>query len=191
MAERAADCLSKLGLNESTANQMTPTPNVIFNNQHLQVGTPIGSNQTECDSVQILTSKDTNSGLNDGGSSPFNTHHRRSRSLRERTGVDQRLERLPSGPPNSKALNIPWTVVKGTNLEKSRPVRICDFGEHVRLMSADSDYLYSIEYEEFRFIGSGQTCIAAEAGPNRAKNRFTNILAYGIFLLRLKKLLIF
>lgn len=71
----------------------------------------------------------------------------RSRSLRERTGVDQRLERLPSGPPNTKALNIPWTVMKGTNLDKSRPVRIVDFPEHVRLMSADSDYLFSIEYE--------------------------------------------
>lgn len=27
-------------------------------------------------------------------------------------------------------------------------------------------------------VGSGQTCIAAEAGPNRAKNRFTNILPF-------------
>lgn len=52
------------------------TPNVVYNNQtpqnHLQVGTPA---QTETDSVQIVTSKDTNSVS--GGSSPFNVHHRR------------------------------------------------------------------------------------------------------------------
>lgn len=103
------------------------TPNVVYNNQptqnHLQVsgGTPpSGCSQAESDSssVQILTSNDTNSALNAGNTSPFNAHHRRSRSLRERTGVDQRLERLPSGPPNTKALNIPWTVMKGTNLGK-------------------------------------------------------------------------
>ncbi|KAI6184291.1 Protein-tyrosine-phosphatase [Aphelenchoides bicaudatus] len=188
MSTIAADCLSKLGLDsrESSPNSNkmnAQTPNVIYNNQppqtHLQVGTPTSSAQNDSNSVQILSAqpKEQNE-LNAGGTSPFNAHHRRSRSLRERTGVDQRLERLPSGPPNTKALNIPWTVIKGTNLDKSRPIRIVDFPEHLRLMMADSDYLFSIEYEEFRFVGNNQTCIAAETGPNRAKNRFTNILPY-------------
>uniref|UniRef100_A0A914S3P5 Uncharacterized protein n=1 Tax=Parascaris equorum TaxID=6256 RepID=A0A914S3P5_PAREQ len=41
----------------------------------------------------------------------------RSRSLRERTGVDQRLERLPSGPPPGPK-SFPYTVVPGTNTDK-------------------------------------------------------------------------
>ena len=31
--------------------------------------------------------------------------------------------------------------------ETSRPVKISDFGEHVRVMSADSDFKFSEEYE--------------------------------------------
>lgn len=99
--------------------------------------------------------------------------------MRERTGADQRLERLPSGPPpGAKLSSIPWTVMKGADTNKSRPIRIQDFAEHCRLMSADSDYLYSMEYEDFRYVGNGQTCIAAELPQNRSKNRFTNILPY-------------
>uniref|UniRef100_A0A914X0U7 Uncharacterized protein n=1 Tax=Plectus sambesii TaxID=2011161 RepID=A0A914X0U7_9BILA len=47
-------------------------------------------------------------------------HHRRSRSLRERTGVDARLERLPSGPPPGHRLNAAplFTVIPGVNLEQ-------------------------------------------------------------------------
>lgn len=93
MAERAADCLSKLGLESrdqpTGSNQMNAqTPNVLYNNQppqtHLQVGTPPSSSsaQPEHNSVQILTNqqqpKEQNSSeLNAGGSSPFNSHHRR------------------------------------------------------------------------------------------------------------------
>jgi receptor-type tyrosine-protein phosphatase beta len=57
-------------------------------------------------------------------------------------------------------------------------VRICDFVEHVRLMSADSDFRFSEEYEDLRLVGNGQPCVAADHTVNRAKNRFTNILPY-------------
>ncbi|VDN42519.1 unnamed protein product [Gongylonema pulchrum] len=60
----------------------------------------------------------------------------------------------------------------------NRPVRVCDFAEHVRLMSADSDFRFSEEYEDLKLVGHGQTCIAADLTVNRAKNRFTNILPY-------------
>lgn len=54
----------------------------------------------------------------------------RSKSLRERTGVDQRLERLPSGPqPGLRhASSLPWTVLRaGVQPDRNRPVQISDF----------------------------------------------------------------
>uniref|UniRef100_A0A915ASM2 protein-tyrosine-phosphatase n=1 Tax=Parascaris univalens TaxID=6257 RepID=A0A915ASM2_PARUN len=144
MAERAADCLAKLGLDSQHA-------------------------ASSCTNA-------ANDATPNGLTAPFG-HHRRSRSLRERTGVDQRLERLPSGPPPGPK-SFPYTVVPGTNTDKSRPVRVSDFAEHVRLMSADSDFRFSEEYDDLKSVGNGQTCIAADLTVNRAKNRFTNILPY-------------
>uniref|UniRef100_A0A914XHA4 protein-tyrosine-phosphatase n=1 Tax=Plectus sambesii TaxID=2011161 RepID=A0A914XHA4_9BILA len=60
----------------------------------------------------------------------------------------------------------------------SRPVHATDFAEHVRLMSADSDFRFSEEYEDLKQVGRSQTCISADLPVNRAKNRFTNILPY-------------
>ncbi|EPB73398.1 Protein-tyrosine phosphatase [Ancylostoma ceylanicum] len=137
MAERAADCLAKLGLDGSIHNgSLSAEP------AHLQAS--------------------------------FG-HHRRCRSLRERTGVDHRLERLPSGPIHKTPL---YTVVTGVNTNKSRPVKIADFAEHVRMMAADSDFRFSEEYEILRNVGCGQSYNAAELPANKAKNRFTNILPY-------------
>ncbi|CAD6191999.1 unnamed protein product [Caenorhabditis auriculariae] len=140
MAERAADCLAKLGLE---ANATT-----------------------------------VSDGVDAAGAShlaPTFGHHRRCRSLRERTGVEHRLERLPSGPMHRTPL---YTVVSGVNTNKNRPVRIADFAEHFRLMSADSDFRFSEEYEMMKNVGCGQSQHAAELLINRSKNRFTNILPY-------------
>lgn len=42
----------------------------------------------------------------------------RTCSLRERrTGADQRLERLPSGPPPGQKVLL-WTIIKGPNTDK-------------------------------------------------------------------------
>ncbi|CAJ0958775.1 unnamed protein product, partial [Mesorhabditis belari] len=144
MAERAADCLAKLGLDS--------TPSA-----------PCGSTSPTQPAAQHLQQ-------------PTFGHHRRCRSLRERTGVDHRLERLPSGPA---IFRTPiYTVMSGTNTNKSRPVRIQDFADHVRLMSADSDFRFSEEYEQLKNVGIGQSIAAAEMTVNRVKNRFTNILPY-------------
>ncbi|PAV63662.1 hypothetical protein WR25_07782 [Diploscapter pachys] len=104
-----------------------------------------------------------------------NFHHRRCRSLRERTGVDHRLERLPSGSMHRTPLH---TVMHTSNSNISRPVRIEDFAEHVAQMSRDSEFHFSEEYELLKNVGCGQSNSAAEAPVNRAKNRFTNILPY-------------
>ncbi|GAU97982.1 hypothetical protein RvY_09192 [Ramazzottius varieornatus] len=62
--------------------------------------------------------------------------------------------------------------------DKSRPVRLRDFAEHVRAMSADSDFKFSEEYEDLKHVGRDQPCVAADLPVNRAKNRFTNIAPY-------------
>ncbi|XP_037297538.1 tyrosine-protein phosphatase 10D [Manduca sexta] len=59
-----------------------------------------------------------------------------------------------------------------------RPVRVADFVDHYRLMSADSDFRFSEEFEELKHVGREQPCTAADLPVNRPKNRFTNILPY-------------
>ena len=53
----------------------------------------------------------------------------------------------------------------------SRPVKLKDFAEHYRIMSADSDFRFSEEYEEFKHVGRDQPCTAADLPCNRPKNR--------------------
>ncbi|XP_029043043.1 tyrosine-protein phosphatase 10D isoform X3 [Osmia bicornis bicornis] len=70
-------------------------------------------------------------------------------------------------------LSLPDSVI-----ETSRPIKIEDFAEHYRTMSADSDFRFSEEFEELKHIGRDQPCTAADLPCNRPKNRFTNILPY-------------
>jgi len=60
----------------------------------------------------------------------------------------------------------------------SRPIKVEDFAEHYRTMSADSDFRFSEEFEELKHVGRDQPCTAADLPCNRPKNRFTNILPY-------------
>jgi len=60
----------------------------------------------------------------------------------------------------------------------SRPIRLENFTEHYRMMSADSDFRFSEEFEELKHVGREQPCSAADLPCNRPKNRFTNILPY-------------
>lgn len=53
-----------------------------------------------------------------------------------------------------------------------------NFAEHYRIMSADSDFRFSEEFEELKHVGRDQLCGAADLPCNRPKNRFTNILLY-------------
>ncbi|TMS35191.1 hypothetical protein L596_002642 [Steinernema carpocapsae] len=161
MAERAADCLAKLGLDAASSGQGFSNS---MNNTK-EAGATAGPPPTIIHQNNAL--------LGNGGFG----QHRRTRSLRERTGVDQRLERLPSGPPPGQKM-ILYTVIKGSNVDRSRPVLVRDFHDHVRLMCADSDFRFSEEYEDLRHVGNNQPCLAADMPVNRAKNRFTNILPY-------------
>lgn len=57
-------------------------------------------------------------------------------------------------------------------------MKLRDFVEHYRYMSADSDFRFSEEYEALKNAGRSLACIAADLPVNRPKNRFTNILPY-------------
>ncbi|XP_058789130.1 tyrosine-protein phosphatase 10D isoform X3 [Phymastichus coffea] len=70
-------------------------------------------------------------------------------------------------------LSLPDSVI-----ETSRPIRVDNFAEHYRIMSADSDFRFSEEFEELKHVGRDQPCTAADLPCNRPKNRFTNILPY-------------
>ncbi|XP_015595077.1 tyrosine-protein phosphatase 10D isoform X2 [Cephus cinctus] len=73
----------------------------------------------------------------------------------------------------SDNLSLPDSVI-----ETSRPIRVENFAEHYRIMSADSDFRFSEEFEELKHVGRDQPCTAADLPCNRPKNRFTNILPY-------------
>ncbi|KAK7873176.1 hypothetical protein R5R35_006394 [Gryllus longicercus] len=71
------------------------------------------------------------------------------------------------------SLSLPDSII-----ETSRPIRLDKFAEHYRIMSADSDFRFSEEFEELKHVGREQPCTAADLPCNRPKNRFTNILPY-------------
>ncbi|XP_075214257.1 protein tyrosine phosphatase 10D isoform X3 [Lycorma delicatula] len=73
----------------------------------------------------------------------------------------------------SDTLSLPDSV-----METSRPIPLDKFAEHYRIMSADSDFRFSEEFEELKHVGREQPCSAADLPCNRPKNRFTNILPY-------------
>ncbi|XP_055303935.1 tyrosine-protein phosphatase 10D-like isoform X5 [Sitodiplosis mosellana] len=62
--------------------------------------------------------------------------------------------------------------------ETSRKIYLKNFSEHYRLMSADSDFRFSEEFDELKHVGRDQPCSFADLPCNRPKNRFTNILPY-------------
>uniref|UniRef100_A0A914P6G9 Uncharacterized protein n=1 Tax=Panagrolaimus davidi TaxID=227884 RepID=A0A914P6G9_9BILA len=135
MAERAADSLAKLGFysTSSASNQTVPTTTTNNNNnipgpttiQCNNINTCITTTATDepMDTTGPLNqqqNKINTNGLIPNALNSFNPHHRRSKSLRERTGVDQRLERLPSGPPPGQK-SLLWTVIKtNNNVQKRR-----------------------------------------------------------------------
>ena len=65
-----------------------------------------------------------------------------------------------------------------SELITTRPIKLCNFGEHFRIMSADSDFRFSEEFELLKHVGRDKPCNAADLPVNRPKNRFTNILPY-------------
>ncbi|XP_023243827.1 tyrosine-protein phosphatase 10D-like [Centruroides sculpturatus] len=65
-----------------------------------------------------------------------------------------------------------------SELITNRPIKLKDFLDHYNIMSADSDFRFSEEFELLKHVGREKLCAAADLPVNRPKNRFTNILPY-------------
>lgn len=79
---------------------------------------------------------------------------------------------------NGMSLGADQLSMVGGEQITSRPIKLKDFASKFRLLSADSDFLFSEEFEMLKHVGRDKPCNAADLPVNRPKNRFTNILPY-------------
>jgi len=74
--------------------------------------------------------------------------------------------------------NDSFNNLSEAELINEKRIKLSNFAEHFRLLSRDSDYLFSFQFEQLRNVGKENPCTAADLPVNRPKNRFTNILPY-------------
>uniref|UniRef100_A0A452RBG2 Tyrosine-protein phosphatase domain-containing protein n=1 Tax=Ursus americanus TaxID=9643 RepID=A0A452RBG2_URSAM len=67
----------------------------------------------------------------------------------------------------------------------TNPVQLDDFDAYIKDMAKDSDYKFSLQFEELKLIGLDIPHFAADLPLNRCKNRYTNILPYDFSRVRL------
>ncbi|XP_056655273.1 receptor-type tyrosine-protein phosphatase O isoform X2 [Monodelphis domestica] len=67
----------------------------------------------------------------------------------------------------------------------TNPVQLDDFDAYIKEMAKDSDYKFSLQFEELKLIGLDIPHFAADLPLNRCKNRYTNILPYDFSRVRL------
>uniref|UniRef100_A0ABM5GDZ8 Receptor-type tyrosine-protein phosphatase O isoform X3 n=1 Tax=Pogona vitticeps TaxID=103695 RepID=A0ABM5GDZ8_9SAUR len=65
------------------------------------------------------------------------------------------------------------------------PVQLDDFDSYIKDMAKDSDYKFSLQFEELKMIGLDIPHFVADLPMNRSKNRYTNILPYDFSRVRL------
>nr|DBA30225.1 TPA: hypothetical protein GDO54_006237 [Pyxicephalus adspersus]DBA30226.1 TPA: hypothetical protein GDO54_006237 [Pyxicephalus adspersus] len=72
----------------------------------------------------------------------------------------------------------PWNKNGFKKRKLTNPVQLDDFDSYMADMSKDSDYKFSLQFEELKMIGLDIEHCAADLPANRCKNRYTNILPY-------------
>ncbi|OAF68679.1 hypothetical protein A3Q56_03591, partial [Intoshia linei] len=88
-------------------------------------------------------------------------------NMPSKSGVTHKLS------PKSSSRKISLSYKK-----KRMPIDLKKFNIHTKLMSADSDFLFSEEFEDLDLIGCEMAISVSQLPENRHKNRFTNILPY-------------
>ncbi|XP_073506703.1 receptor-type tyrosine-protein phosphatase O isoform X2 [Phyllobates terribilis] len=72
----------------------------------------------------------------------------------------------------------PWSKNGFKKRKLTNPVQLDDFDSYIVDMAKDSDYKFSLQFEELKMIGLDIPHSAADLPGNRCKNRYTNILPY-------------
>ncbi|KAM3909831.1 receptor-type tyrosine-protein phosphatase O isoform 2-T2 [Leptodactylus fuscus] len=72
----------------------------------------------------------------------------------------------------------PWSKNGFKKRKLTNPVQLDDFDSYIVDMAKDSDYKFSLQFEELKMIGLDIPHCAADLPANRCKNRYTNILPY-------------
>ncbi|XP_069765478.1 receptor-type tyrosine-protein phosphatase O isoform X2 [Narcine bancroftii] len=70
----------------------------------------------------------------------------------------------------------------------ANPVQLDDFEMYLKEMSKDSDYKFSLQFEDLKLVGQDISHDTAELPANRCKNRYTNILPYDFSRVKLTSL---
>ncbi|XP_066523944.1 receptor-type tyrosine-protein phosphatase beta [Hoplias malabaricus] len=75
---------------------------------------------------------------------------------------------------------VPTGIYMGvrSNRRISSPIKAANFESHLTKLQADSNYLFSEEFEDLKDVGRNQTLDIARLPENRCKNRYNNILPY-------------
>ncbi|XP_076878415.1 receptor-type tyrosine-protein phosphatase beta isoform X2 [Brachyhypopomus gauderio] len=71
----------------------------------------------------------------------------------------------------------PHSAIRG-NRRISSPIKLLHFEAHLTKLQADSNFLFSQEYEDLKDVGRNQPMDTALLPENRGKNRYNNILPY-------------
>jgi len=95
----------------------------------------------------------------------------------KRLGPFDKSKKMPKNLPHLGGKEDALSIAE-SELITSRPIKLKDFADHYRIMSADSDFRFSEEFELLKHVGRDKPCTAADLPVNRPKNRFTNILPY-------------
>ncbi|XP_075066960.1 receptor-type tyrosine-protein phosphatase O isoform X2 [Mixophyes fleayi] len=72
----------------------------------------------------------------------------------------------------------PWNKNGFKKRKLTNPIQLDDFDSYIMDMTKDSDYKFSLQFEELKMIGLEIMHCAADLPANRCKNRYTNILPY-------------
>ncbi|XP_067915086.1 receptor-type tyrosine-protein phosphatase O isoform X2 [Heterodontus francisci] len=71
-----------------------------------------------------------------------------------------------------------WNKYALKKRKLANPVQLDDFELYLKDMGRDSDYKFSLQFEDLKLVGQDISHDAAELPVNRCKNRYTNILPY-------------
>ncbi|XP_048410177.1 receptor-type tyrosine-protein phosphatase O isoform X4 [Stegostoma tigrinum] len=81
-----------------------------------------------------------------------------------------------------------WNKYALKKRKLANPVQLDDFELYLKDMGRDSDYKFSLQFEDLKLVGQDIPHDAAELPVNRCKNRYTNILPYDFSRVKLRSL---